>query len=310
MRYAMALVTVAATMGACRTSETAPDGLTLEVYDVRDLAAGPPQDFPGTEIRLEEAPAPTVDAPPAEPVDMLAAVRGLPGLDWTPPRTIESTNGTLVVRQDPAGQARIREWLQARRAEIGRLVAVEAYFLARPGTSPTGEAGLRPLAAAEGEALLADARRDTGATLVCAPRLTLFDGQRGNIQLLNQISYVSGYEAEVFPHGAAGAPEPVVKIAQEGQILEVRGAIGEDGRVVLEVDSQLARILKPISSSQTPEGVVQRPDVRVQRASGSARLPDGGWALLPGLQEIGDAGPTGRRVDVLLRARVLDLTRE
>lgn len=293
----------------CGAAEPAGDGMTLQVYDVRDLRTPidfPGMDFPGTDVKLDATSTPpAADAPlPDDAGTIAAALRALPGLDWAAPRALEAKAGTLIVRQDAPGHARIADWLRACRAACARLVAVEAWFLARPGEPKESEAGLHALADSAGEELLADTRRDTGATMICAPHLTLFDGQQGNISILNQLSYVAEYEAAAV---GAEKPDPVVKHVDEGQVLEIRGAIGDGGRVRLDVAAQMARIRKPIATRETPHGPVQTPEVASERRTGAVTLEDGGWALLAGLREQGDAGPTGRRIDVLLRTRLVNL---
>ena len=298
-----------ACVAGCGAAEPAGDGMTLHVYDVRDLRAPtdfPGMEFPGTEVKLEATGPPSATSLPDDAETLAATLRALPGLGWAAPRALEARAGTLVVRQDAPGHAQVADWLRGLRASCARLVEVEAYFVARPGVVLPADGTVRHLSGSEGEAWLAGIQRETGASLICAPRLTLFDGQRGNITLARQLSYVSGYERRAEAADQPG--DPVVKTVQEGQVLDVRGEIGADGQVALDVTVTLAGIDKPIPSLETPDGAVQVPRVHSQTRRCTAAIPDGHWALLTGFVERGDAGPTGRHVEILLRPAVVRLS--
>ncbi|MBN2491060.1 MAG: hypothetical protein JXQ29_09440 [Planctomycetes bacterium] len=129
------------------------------------------------------------------------------------------------------------------------------------------------------------------ATLLTAPRLTVYNTQRSNITLVNQISYIKDYDVEVAQ--TASIADPVVGIIQDGLVLDVRPTISNDRRfVTLELRPTVANLIQPIRTitttlgSQTQPVTIQLPEIIVQSAETTVTVPDRGTVVIGGLKNI------------------------
>lgn len=150
------------------------------------------------------------------------------------------------------------------------------------------------------------------SSIVQAPRLVMFNGQRANISVGRSRQYVSSVTPTVAEN--AVAVQPVIAQAPSGTVLDVEGTITADRKYVTLT----------VITTQTDEPTFER--FEVQRASGSSpgifillpnqsfvtinttvSIPDGGTVLLGGLKQAGEveveAGvPILSKVPVLKRA--------
>ena len=127
---------------------------------------------------------------------------------------------------------------------------------------------------------------------ITAPRLTVYNAQRANLSILNQISYVADYEVEIAQ--ASNIANPVVQTIQEGVVLDVRPIVSSDRRfVTLELRPTVAEVLRPIPTITTnlasgpfPSAPVtlQVPEMRIQRVRTTVMMPDGATLLLGGMK--------------------------
>ncbi|MHC4778812.1 MAG: hypothetical protein ACYTFG_09580 [Planctomycetota bacterium] len=132
------------------------------------------------------------------------------------------------------------------------------------------------------------------ATLLNAPKLTAFNTQRANITLVNQISYVRDYDVEVAQ--AAAIADPIMGVIQDGLVLDVRPTVSNDRKyITLELRPCVATLVRPIPTLRTTLGMaassnvtLHMPELVVQKAQATVRVPDGGTILLGGLKEIVD----------------------
>jgi len=129
------------------------------------------------------------------------------------------------------------------------------------------------------------------ASLLTAPRLTVYNTQRSNITLVNQISYIKDYDVEVAQ--TASIADPVVGIIQDGLVLDVRPTISNDRRfVTLELRPTVAKLIEPIRTitttlgSQTQPVTIQLPELIVQSAETTVTVPDRGTVMIGGLKNI------------------------
>lgn len=82
-----------------------------------------------------------------------------------------------------------------------------------------------------------------------APRLTVFGAQRAVISVLNQISYLKGFEPELV--GDSFQLDPVIDVLQEGVILEVIPIISPDPESIhLSLDVHIANVKQPIQQKE------------------------------------------------------------
>src|SRR5206468_2928173 len=136
------------------------------------------------------------------------------------------------------------------------------------------------------------------STLLTAPRITLFNGQRAYVLVSRQTAYVSDLEA-VVAQGAV-AFNPTIGLVQSGVILDVAATVSADRKyVTLTLRPQLATLLQlaeftfqvgapPVNngglfqSSGTPTGIVQQPEIQITEVRTTVSVPDGGTLLLGG----------------------------
>lgn len=188
-----------------------------------------------------------------------------------------------------------------------RLDRVEALLGdRRPGQGRTAV----HLPVAEAEALLAKLSKAEGAEQVAAPSILAMDGQRANVSVLNQVSYIQDFDVAKADGGAVVA-DPVIGVIAEGLAIELRARQSVDGQSVqLECDSTWSEIDRPIPEVTTRIGgqevKIQCPEVRVQRAQAGLTMPLGGYALIAGGQFIG-AGDNGRERVLLIRVDAVEL---
>jgi len=132
------------------------------------------------------------------------------------------------------------------------------------------------------------------ATLLHAPKLTAFNTQRANITLVNQIAYVRDYDVEVAQ--AAAIADPIMGVIQDGLVLDVRPTVSNDRKyITLELRPCVASLMRPLPTLRTTLGMAASsnvtlhiPELIVQKAQATVRVPDGGTILLGGLKEIID----------------------
>lgn len=124
-----------------------------------------------------------------------------------------------------------------------------------------------------------------------APRITVYNTQRANVQVLNQVSYVADYEVEIAQ--AAAIANPVVQTILDGIVLDVKPVVSADRRYInLELRPTVATLTRPIATFSTTLAastanapvVIQLPELRVSRVRTTVNMPDGGTLLLGGLK--------------------------
>jgi len=208
-------------------------------------------------------------------------------------------------------------------------VAQNSIGLANPGNINTGIPGTLSQSVAEArnaginfagsyldnlqvDFLIRATQASRRSSVVQAPRLMLFNGQRAWVAVVRSRQYVSTVTANVA-EGAVGV-QPVIAVAQSGTSLDVQGTISADRKYV---------------TITVRTGIAQEPnfeDFQVQRASGNSpgifvrlvdqetrglrttvSVPDGGTVLLGGLKQVGEveleAGvPILSKIPVLKRA--------
>ncbi len=128
---------------------------------------------------------------------------------------------------------------------------------------------------------------------ITAPRITVYNTQRANVSVLNQVSYVQDYEVEIAQ--ASNIANPVIETIQDGIVLDVRPVVSADRRFVqLELRPTVAVLQRPIPTFSTslaagPVGanapvILQIPELRVSRVRTTVSMPDEGTLLLGGLK--------------------------
>ena len=124
-----------------------------------------------------------------------------------------------------------------------------------------------------------------------APRITVYNTQRANLTVVNQLSYIQDFDVEVAQ--TSFIADPIVGIIQDGLTLDVRPTVSNDRRyITLELQPTVADLIEPIptfattlASSFTPV-IIQLPELRLQQARTTVRIPDKGSILIGGLKNI------------------------
>jgi type II secretory pathway component GspD/PulD (secretin) len=133
------------------------------------------------------------------------------------------------------------------------------------------------------------------SNIVNAPSLTIRSGNRGNINVLSNLTYVRDFEPEIAQ--AAVIAQPELGIASEGIVLDVRAVASADRRfITLELRPTLAELIPDADGNKLPEALVslgtpnannvtiQLPELKIQRLRTTATIPDGATLLLGGLK--------------------------
>jgi type II secretory pathway component GspD/PulD (secretin) len=139
------------------------------------------------------------------------------------------------------------------------------------------------------------------STLVTAPRLTLFNGQRAYVLVSTQRAYVSNLTPVVSTGISSFAP--TVSIVQSGVLLDVQATVSADRKyVTLTLRPQLSTLLalreftfqngsNSVAAgggviggfvSAAPTGVIQTPEIQITQVKTTVSVPDGGTLLLGG----------------------------
>jgi tetratricopeptide (TPR) repeat protein len=125
------------------------------------------------------------------------------------------------------------------------------------------------------------------ATLVQAPRVTVFNTQRSHVMFLTQIAYIQDYEPQVST--LAAAYDPIMGILTSGVVLDVRPIVSNDRKyVTLEMRPALAelQVMRTVSIRPGLNILLQLPYVVLQKAETTVTVPDRGTILITGFKDI------------------------
>ena len=121
--------------------------------------------------------------------------------------------------------------------------------------------------------------------------LTVLNGQRANISVINQTAYIKDFNVEVAT--ASFIADPEVDVIQDGVVLDVRPTISYDRKyITLDLQPTVAELVRPIPtfttslSGSTLPVTIQFPQMTVRSAATTVKVPDGGSVLIGGLNEI------------------------
>jgi len=132
-----------------------------------------------------------------------------------------------------------------------------------------------------------------------SPSLTVYNTQRANLTVVNQISFVQDFDVEVAQ--TSFIADPVIGVVQDGLTLDVRPTVSNDRQyITMELRPTVAQLQKPIQTFQTLLGAavaglisaqnpvtIQLPEIKLRIAESTVRMPDRGSILLGGLKDIG-----------------------
>jgi type II secretory pathway component GspD/PulD (secretin) len=139
--------------------------------------------------------------------------------------------------------------------------------------------------------LIRAVEKNLDATLVNAPRLTIYNRQRANLSIVNQVSYVKDYDVEVAQ--TAFIADPLVDVVQDGLTLDVKPTVSYDRKYVqLELQPTVATLLRPIRtfetnlSGLTTPVIIELPEVITRSAQTTVTVPDHGFVVIGGLKHV------------------------
>lgn len=305
---------------------------SLRVYDVNDLIVDIP-DFRfdhGGEAEEDERTREQRVRQIAEQVRAHVA----PGT-WDRDDVISFAEGhrLLIVTSD-AKHRLVRDFFDQLRAARRVQVTVEGRFITI-GDGSSGqvdEALTRATGEAEGPVFLNDAQVNSllraaqaspKATIVTAPRITLYNGQRAYALVATQQAYVSDLTARQAADGSA-MYDSKIDIADSGIVFEARATASDDRRhVTLYLHPRLTDLLgmDDLRVGVDSAGIdltVQRPRMWTAEIHKTVTVPDGQTLLIRNILKPRDAPPVGEaaaaegfpeEVVLLVKATVIDPSR-
>ncbi|MEN8148360.1 MAG: hypothetical protein ABFS86_00970 [Planctomycetota bacterium] len=138
------------------------------------------------------------------------------------------------------------------------------------------------------EVVLRAVEKSKRATIAVAPSLTVYNHERANVTVLNQVSYVQDFDVEIAQASQIG--DPIVQTLRDGVILDVTPIISADRRfVTLELRPTVATLLRPMQTFSTTLGsgapvIIHLPELQIQRVRTTVTMPDGGILMIGGLK--------------------------
>ncbi|MBL8901217.1 MAG: tetratricopeptide repeat protein [Planctomycetes bacterium] len=136
------------------------------------------------------------------------------------------------------------------------------------------------------EAVLRAVSKSERVQVITAPRLLVYNTERANISVTNQVSYVSDFDVEIAQ--AASIADPVIQVISDGVVLDVTPIVSADRRfITMELRPTVATLTRPIREVTTTLGVgspvtIQLPELEIQRVRTTVTMPDGATLLLGG----------------------------
>ncbi len=127
--------------------------------------------------------------------------------------------------------------------------------------------------------------------IVTAPRILIQNREKGIISCLNQFAYVSGYDLhEKVEPTRSRIVDPVVEIAEEGFIFEVRAVQLAKGNIGMTISSKHMSVPRPIPEIKTELGLISRVTVEKVEMSTTIIVKSGGSMIstMPSKKEGGN----------------------
>ncbi|MEZ5989633.1 MAG: hypothetical protein R3F30_11000 [Planctomycetota bacterium] len=171
----------------------------------------------------------------------------------------------------------------------------ENYFSSALGeiltTRGGGTLGLTLLDDTEFNLLLRAVTKSQDVQVVDSQLLTVLNGQRANVSVIEQTAFVQDFSVEVAQ--AAFIADPEVNVIQDGVVLDVQPTISYDRKyITLELQPTVAELVRPIPtfttslSGTTLPVTIQFPQMTVSSTGTSVKVPDGGTVLIGGLNRV------------------------
>lgn len=135
------------------------------------------------------------------------------------------------------------------------------------------------------EALLRAVRKQERSHTLLAPNLTLFNGQRANLMVSNQLAYVRDYDPQIL--GNQVIPDPIIDVVNDGVSLDIRPIVSFDRKyITIELRPTVAVLTPPPPAMRvvgTALGNIEAPQLEIQRVRTTVTIPDRGTMFVGGL---------------------------
>jgi beta-lactamase regulating signal transducer with metallopeptidase domain len=299
------------------TAEELSKYTLTRVYDIRDLIVEIPDFSTGPTFSLPQ----TRPDPAKQRADHIQEVTDLIKETVDPDSWRENggtvgamreIQGQLIVTQTPQIHQQIAALLTQLREPRGVQVMVESRFVTldpatldeslrqklMPSFQSKDKPGVAFLTDEDVQAVLGATKQQEQSTIITAPRLTLFNGQRAYVMVGTDRAYVSGFTATKQGDGKTKW-EPETSIAHAGVTLDVSATCSADRKyVTLTLRPESSRLVgmstKPFPGpADAPKDLmVEVPQITAQRLQTSASIPDRQTLLLGGV--VADVDATGQ----------------
>jgi type II secretory pathway component GspD/PulD (secretin) len=134
-------------------------------------------------------------------------------------------------------------------------------------------------------------QKSANAIEISSPVVSVYNTQRAFVTVVNQVSFVQGFDVDVA--NAAFIADPNIGVVQEGIVLDVRPTISFDRKyVTLDVQTTVANLQRPIRQvttnlgGQSDQVTFSLPELQVQDAQTTVVVPDGGSVVLGGFKHV------------------------
>lgn len=133
--------------------------------------------------------------------------------------------------------------------------------------------------------------KSKNAIEITAPTVSVYNTQRAFVTVVNQVSYIQGFDVDVATN--AFIADPIIGVVMEGIVLDVQPTISYDRKyITLNVETTVAKLERPFPTITTllgPNGspvTFAIPVLDVQDAQTTAVVPDGGAVVLGGFKYV------------------------
>lgn len=301
-------------------------GRVTRVYDVRDLVIEIPNFVPPPVVMGEPASRHPEDEWPGKSREQLTAEvmklikETVTPATWDVPGggAVRESQGQFIVTATPGIQREVEQLLsqlrETRRVQITietRFIAIDDAKLADLKGEMAGlfRGDLRPdpddKPAAGSTTFLTDAQYQSlmriandHKTIVTAPRITLFNGQRAYVLVQSQRAYVKSLEISKDASGKISY-SPDIDVVSSGVVFDASATATADRKhVTMVLRPRLSTLvaLRDVPFPNSPPGEnlsVQQPDVQISELRTVASVPVGKTLLLRGLRGSMNLGTEG-----------------
>jgi hypothetical protein len=192
-------------------------------------------------------------------------------------------------------------------AEAGRrIVTARVWFLDTEVAAAKELFGFEPATDVTTHALDPETARNVfdrvekadDVTMVTSPTLSMFENQRADVNVINQVSYIQDFEVQV--QGDAMIADPVVGTVQEGVVLGMRPVLTPDKKgILVDLDLTVSALHRPMIEHTLKLGAwtarIQLPETRAQGLKTRVAVADRGHVAV----RLG-AWPQGKEGSVLV----------